>query len=183
VVAVDLGTVRERLRAAEEEDLAAWEQVRALLPEAVGESTFEIWLAPLALIAVDLEGTLIVSVPAETIGWVARRFGRILDGAARRAGRGLHIADEIERKAAESLASIAAPATGTAPVGVSEDTRFRGHVGSEFYAADRSSATSVGSLPDGRRALREGQSTGMPTYTAAYPSSYTEVYTQTREVS
>ena len=77
--------MRERLRAAGEADLAAWEQVRAFLREAVGESTFEIWLASLELIAVDLEGTLVVSAPAETVGWVARRFGRILDarGAAR----------------------------------------------------------------------------------------------------
>ena len=102
--------MRERLRAAGEADLAAWEQMRALLREAVGESTFEIWLAPLELIAVDLEGTLVVSAPAETVGWVARRFGRVLDGAAQRAGRRLRIADEVERKAAESLDPAAAAA-------------------------------------------------------------------------
>ena len=183
LVAVDLGAVRERLRAAGKEDLAAWERVRALLREAVGESTFEIWLAGLELIAVDLVGTLVVSAPAETVGWVARRFGRVLDGAARHAGRGLRVADEVERNAAESLASIAAVATRAAPVGVSEDTLFSGHVGSEPCAADTPRATSVGSLPDGRLALRDGQSTGVPTYTSAYPSSYTDVYTQTREVS
>ena len=86
-MAVDLARGARATEGGGEEDLAAWERVRALLREAVGESTFEIWLARLELIAVDLEGTLIVSAPAETVGWVARRFGRVLDGAARRAGR------------------------------------------------------------------------------------------------
>jgi len=58
--------LRRRLRAAGEEDLAAWEQVRTILREAVGESVFEIWLARLELIALDLQGTLIVSAPPET---------------------------------------------------------------------------------------------------------------------
>jgi hypothetical protein len=107
LVAVDLGVVRERLRAAGEEDLPVWERVRALLREAVGESTFDLWLAPLELIALDLEGALVVSAPRETVGWVARRFGRILDGAAERAGRQLRVADELERQAAESLPSAA----------------------------------------------------------------------------
>ena len=95
--------MRARLRAAGEADLAAWEQVAGAAAETVGESTFEIWLEPLELIAVDRDGTLIVSAPEATVSWVAQRFGRVLDGAAQRAGRPLRIADEVERKAAETL--------------------------------------------------------------------------------
>jgi DnaA N-terminal domain len=167
--------MRERLRAAGKEDLAAWEQVRALLREAVSESTFEIWLAPLELIAVDLEGALIIAAPAETAGWVTVRFGRLLDGAAQRAGHRVRLADEVERRAADLLASAAARA--------SVGARSGGHVGSDRCAIDRSHTLSAGSLPDGRRGSRVDQSSGKPPYTSAYPSSYTDVYTQTKEAS
>jgi hypothetical protein len=134
-VAVDRAAVRARLRAAGEADLAAWDQARAILREAVGESTFEIWLAPLELIAIDLEGTLIVSAPDETVGWIADRFARVLDDAAQHAGRPLRVADEAERKAAESLAP--APAAGSAaPVGLSADARFSPHASSDRCAAN-----------------------------------------------
>ena len=183
LVAVDLAAVREGLRAAGEADLAAWEQVRAFLRETVGESTFEIWLAPLELIAVDLEGSLIVSAPAETVGWVTRRFGRTFDGAAQRTGRTLRVADELEREAAESLIPAAAAATSAAPVGSSADARFSRHVSSDACAVELQSAPS-GVVPSDRcRAGRHGQPTGRPTYTSAYPSSHTDVYTQTKEVS
>jgi DnaA N-terminal domain len=183
LVAVDLAAVGERLRAAGEADLAAWEQVRAFLREAVGESTFEIWLAALELIVVDVEGTLIVSAPPETVGWVARRFGRVLDGAARRSGHRLRVADELERKAGESLRPIAAAAASAAPVGLSADARFGPHVSSDGCAVDVQSVLSRAVPSDRSRASRDAQSTGRPTYTSAYPSSYADVYTQTKEVS
>ena len=43
---VDLGAVGERLRAAGKEDLAAWEQVRALLRDGVGEMSagYDYWV-------------------------------------------------------------------------------------------------------------------------------------------
>lgn len=175
--------MRERLRAAGEADLAAWEQVRAFLREAVGESTFEIWLASLELIAVGVERMLIVSAPADTVGWVERRFGRILDAAAQRGGRRLRIADEVERKAAQSLTSDAAANARAAPADVSEGARFNAQVGSQPCAADTPLARSVGSLPHGPRGRRDDPSPREPTYTSAYPSSYTDVYTQAMEVS
>lgn len=182
LVAVDLGAVRERLRAAGEADLAAWEQVRAFLREAVVGSTFEIWLAPLELIAVDVEDTLIVSAPAETVSWIARRFGRVLDGVAQRAGRPLRLAGEVERKAAESLAPAAAAAR-AAPVGLSAAAHVGGHVALDRGATDCPLGLSERVRPDRSTARRDGQSTRRRTYTSAYPSSYTNVYTTTREVS
>ena len=141
------------------------------------------WRA-LELIAVDVEGTLIVSAPAQTVGWVARRFGRVLDGAAQRAGRRLRVADEVERKAAESLAPAAGPrrecgAGRLAPLRRGSPA----HVGSERCPADARLAMSAGSPSDGPGGRRDDQSTDERTYTSAYPSSYTDVYTQTREVS
>ena len=126
-----------------------------MLLDVVGESTFEIWLAPLELIAVDLEGALVVSAPRETVGWVARRFGRILDTAAERAGRRLRIADELERHAAEALSPTTPPSAAdvSARRSVERPSGFRANA-----SADRSRDTAA----DG----------------SAYPSSYTDVYNQ-----
>jgi DnaA N-terminal domain len=155
MVPVDLGAVRARLRAAGEADRAAWEEIRAVLLGAVGESTFEIWLAPLDLIAVDLEGTLVVSAPPETVGWVARRFGRVLDSAAERAGRRLRVAAELERQAAESPS----PTTRAGPADLS---------------ARRSVERACGFRTDGPSGrLGDTSADG-----SADPSSYTDVYNQ-----
>ncbi len=60
----------------------AWREVRAELLRAVGESTYDIWLAPLEPKAWD--GTVLtVTAPSATQAWVADRFGRILDRCAR----------------------------------------------------------------------------------------------------
>jgi DnaA N-terminal domain len=178
-VAVDLGAVRERLRAAGEEDLTAWQRVRALLRDGVGESNFEIWLERLELIAVDPDGTLVVVAPSETAGWVARRFGHVLDRAAQRVGRRLRVADEVERRAAEPLATAA----GVAPAGASADGRSPRGAGSADSATEVLSARSGAAPPDGSDASLADQSAPSPTHRSASPSSYTDVYTQTREVS
>jgi chromosomal replication initiator protein len=63
------------------EPTTAWREVRAELRRAVGESTFEIWLAPLEV--KSLHGNVLsVTAPAGTLSWVSRRFGRLLDGCA-----------------------------------------------------------------------------------------------------
>jgi chromosomal replication initiation ATPase DnaA len=76
--------------------------VRAFLRESVGESQYEIWLAPLELIAVD-GGTLVVAAPAATTSWVRSRFGRLLGAASERVGRSLRTASEVERAAVAQL--------------------------------------------------------------------------------
>jgi hypothetical protein len=171
LVAVDLAPVRARLRTAGEADLAAWGRVRvrAILREGVGESTFEIWLAPLELIAVDLAGTLIVSAPAETVGWVARRFGAVLGGAGQRADRSARIADKAECKAAETLAPATAAAS-AAPVDLTAAALFGGP-----RSAANPLALSDDVLIDRPPPTQGDQSTDQPTYTSAYPSSYTDV--------
>jgi DnaA N-terminal domain len=155
MVPVDLGAVRAQLRAAGGADCAAWEEIRAGLLDAVGDSTFEIWLAPLELLALDAAGALVVSAPRETVGWVTRRFGRILDSAAERAGRRLRVAGELERQAAQSLSRVAA----AAPVSV---TRRGSRERPSGSASDVSSGGSGDTHADG----------------STYPSSYIAVYNQ-----
>ncbi len=60
----------------------AWRTIRTELRRRVGESTFEIWLAPLELQACDGQ-TLILTAPQGTRQWVSARYGRLLDRCAR----------------------------------------------------------------------------------------------------
>ncbi len=65
------------------EPTAAWRELRAELRQAVGESTFEIWLEPLELVALR-DGKLLVDAPTATQDWLSKRFGRLLESYARR---------------------------------------------------------------------------------------------------
>jgi chromosomal replication initiator protein len=60
-----------------------WREIRADLRQAVGESTYEIWLASLE--AKDWNGTvLLLQAPSDTQAWLAKRFGRIVEECATR---------------------------------------------------------------------------------------------------
>jgi chromosomal replication initiator protein len=64
------------------EPVAAWRAIRAELRRALGESTYEIWIAPLEV--KTFEGTqLLLTAPPATRGWTAKRFGRILESCAK----------------------------------------------------------------------------------------------------
>jgi chromosomal replication initiator protein len=58
-----------------------WRQIRAELSRAVGESTYEIWLAPLEAKGWDGR-VLLLQAPADTATWVAKRYGRVLETCA-----------------------------------------------------------------------------------------------------
>jgi chromosomal replication initiator protein len=64
------------------EPSSAWHEIRAELRRVVGESTYEIWLAPLEVKAID-GAQLLLEAPPATQAWVAKRFGRILETCAR----------------------------------------------------------------------------------------------------
>jgi chromosomal replication initiator protein len=66
------------------EPTAAWRELRAELQQAVGESTFEIWLDRLEFVAIR-DGKLVIDAPAATRPWLAKRFGRVLERCARHA--------------------------------------------------------------------------------------------------
>ena len=96
-VRVDLADVRRGLGLPVCDDRGDWEGIRRLLFDAVGESTFAIWLEPLELIAIDTSGALVIAAPPQTASWVRERFGRLIARCAQRVGRELRLADEPER--------------------------------------------------------------------------------------
>ncbi len=78
LVRVDLDEVRRGLGLPTAADRGDWGRIRALLEAAVGECTFEIWLAPVELIAVDSDRRLVLAAPPATASWTTERFGRVL---------------------------------------------------------------------------------------------------------
>ncbi len=58
-----------------------WPQIQVKLKAAVGLCTYEIWLAPLRVVAFDGEH-LDVTAPAELCAWVSDRFDGVMDRAA-----------------------------------------------------------------------------------------------------
>jgi chromosomal replication initiator protein len=58
-----------------------WDLICDDLRSAVGTSMFDIWLAPLRLVAID-GPELVIAAPHETRSWVADRFGRVLQTSA-----------------------------------------------------------------------------------------------------
>ena len=193
LVTVDLAAVRERLAAAGTADRAVWEQVRALLLESAGESTFEIWLAGLELIAVDRDGSLVIGTPEATRGWVQTRFGRLLERCAAQADRALRFAAEHERLALEQRPGDAPPPAPHRNEGCSQLTDAPTGLRTQRMAlisparasrtsADRSASGSLGSAPDKSDDWQAWRSSGRPPYRSAYGPSYTRVYTARREV-
>jgi chromosomal replication initiator protein len=66
---------------AHREPTPAWRDIRAELRRAVGDSTYDIWLAGLE--AQSLQGgLLLLAAPPDTQSWVAERFGRTLKSCA-----------------------------------------------------------------------------------------------------
>jgi chromosomal replication initiator protein len=63
------------------EPLSAWTEIRARLRQALGESTYEVWIAPLEVIGLE-EGRLVLKGPTPTQAWVAKRFGPTLERCA-----------------------------------------------------------------------------------------------------
>ncbi|MGH2843292.1 MAG: chromosomal replication initiator protein DnaA [Solirubrobacteraceae bacterium] len=70
----------------------AWQDIRAQLRRTVGDSTYEVWLQALAVRQWD-GSVLVLQGDAGTEGWVAERFGRVLERCAREhLGAGVKVA-------------------------------------------------------------------------------------------
>jgi chromosomal replication initiator protein len=67
---------------AQPESLPEWRTIKTELRQRVGESQYEIWLSGLELRAWDGD-RLTLSAPAATRGWVADRFGPMIERCAR----------------------------------------------------------------------------------------------------
>ena len=76
-----------------------WSVCRELLRRVVGDSTFEIWMADLELIAVSrADQALLITGRPETALWVSRRYGRLLASLTDHCGRPVRVATERERQ-------------------------------------------------------------------------------------
>jgi chromosomal replication initiator protein len=96
------------------EPTSAWREIRAELRRVVGESTYEIWLAPLEVKAMD-SALLLLQAPPATQAWVAKRFGRILETCAQTVvGTAIHVAFTTATDA--HTAQRNTPATAPPPV-------------------------------------------------------------------
>jgi len=74
------------------EPTPAWQDIRSQLRRTVGESTYDIWLAPLELKSWD-GSVLVLQGKPGTDSWVADRFGRVLERCARqRLGKNVKVA-------------------------------------------------------------------------------------------
>jgi chromosomal replication initiator protein len=74
------------------EPMPAWQSIRDELKRLVGETTFDIWIAPIELEAWDGD-RLVLKAPPATHDWIADRYGRILERCARQVlGAGAEIA-------------------------------------------------------------------------------------------
>jgi chromosomal replication initiator protein len=103
------------------EPSSAWREISAELRRTVGESTYDIWLAPLEIKGWD--GTVLhLEAPPTTQAWVAKRFGRILENCARAVlGSAASVvvagvtAEARNRRSAPTPAGAAAPADASDP--------------------------------------------------------------------
>ncbi len=102
-VTVDTDAARRQLRPPGDYDRNGWAEIRRELQRVVGETTFDIWLAGLELIAVDDCDQLLLSAPVGIRSWVSQRFAQTLDRAAAQSGRVLRLADENELQLLSAL--------------------------------------------------------------------------------
>jgi hypothetical protein len=172
-VKVDLNEVRAQLGAVGPADRGAWERIGARLLETVGESTYEIWLAQLELIAVDRDGRLVLDTPQETRSWVHDRFGRQLERCAADGGRSVRFAEERERLAVK-------PRPGDAALTAVADRADGRGAGPVAGPATRRRAPSKRRRD---RAGSAGRSADGPPRQPADAPSHTHVHKQTKEVS
>jgi hypothetical protein len=86
-------------------DRSDWDRIRCELRRIAGESTFEIWLAQLELLATDQAGGLLLTYPLETRGWLTTRYGGLLERTGRSVGRELRLASDRELQLLSALAA------------------------------------------------------------------------------
>ena len=98
-VNVSLDDVRRALRVPAASDHADWERIRKLLTKSVSSGIYAIWFDPVELIGIDPDGALVLDVPSELRGWLQDRFSRVIDDAAKTAGRATRIADVAQSTA------------------------------------------------------------------------------------
>jgi hypothetical protein len=102
-VGIEVDAIRAELAEPTTAERSAWAHIRCELHRRAGESLFEIWFSQLELLAVDQAGRLLLACSPSTRGWVAERFGRLLEASARSAGRELRLATDRELQLLRAL--------------------------------------------------------------------------------
>jgi hypothetical protein len=103
LIPIDLNEILQGLNTPSPNDRVARQAIREHLLNAVGESTYAIWLEPIELIAVGNEDELVLAPHEQTASWVRERFSRVLTTCAQRVGRQARLASDTERRAIDFL--------------------------------------------------------------------------------
>jgi chromosomal replication initiator protein len=115
----------------------AWQDIRTRLRTAVGESTYDIWLAPLEIKAWDGNVLLLQGKPG-TDSWIADRYGRELERCARAVfGSPVKVAFAGDPAAvAHSALTAAGPAGPAARAGADHERFNPRHTFDQFVIGD-----------------------------------------------
>jgi hypothetical protein len=116
-VTVDLDEIRSQLPSPSPTDRADWQQIRSDLESVVGASMFEIWLAALDMVGCDDGGVLLLACPPAIRGWVAGRYGELLERVSRSHGRSARLTTDRELQLLNALdtSGVATPADESLP--------------------------------------------------------------------
>jgi hypothetical protein len=110
-VTVDLDGLRATLRPPAPGDAADWRRIRELMAERVEAGTpAAVWVELPQLVAVDVDGALLVACPPRVAGWLMERFWPLIARCAADRGRGVRLADEAQHAALLGGGAPGAPA-------------------------------------------------------------------------
>jgi hypothetical protein len=104
IVTVEIASIRAQFAHPDAVDRSDWDQIRSELSRIAGESIFDLWLFELEPVAVDQAGSLVLACPPPTRGWVAERYGRLLELAGRSVNRQPRLATDREMQLLAALA-------------------------------------------------------------------------------
>jgi len=104
-VSVELDAIRGEFAEPTMVDRSDWGRIRSELVRIAGESTFEIWLAQLELLASDQTGCLLLAYLLETCSWLTTRYGGLLERTGQSVGRELRLATDRELQLLSALAA------------------------------------------------------------------------------
>jgi len=115
-IPVDRAVAGRELLPLDEPARAAWRRLQAGLRQRLGDARFEIWIAPLSVVAVGAVGhELLLDGPAPVRTWVAQRFAEVFAEASEACGCSARIANDRELALLTALSgSPGVPAVGAA---------------------------------------------------------------------
>jgi chromosomal replication initiator protein len=135
--------------AAQPEPIPAWQTIRAELRRTVGESTYEIWLAPLECKAWDGQ-VLLLEAPADTQAWVSTRFGHILEICAQDilgAPARVAFTEGLEAAGGESAGRSSSPTRSEPPTSFNPRYSFEQFIIGDGNRLAHAASLSVAELP------------------------------------